>query len=214
MFTTINKLRASSAIQSRVDLVENSLKKINPNWHGNYLIPVPYIALTNNVDDANWVASTSSVIVQTELDDEIQSIASQQDLSNWLGKARRNKADAIGKYMNIVNSVLQRRGLSDNVLTEPVVATGRARLAKVEATKMPPVPLEGLKEVEMNITVESKAAAEGPVEEDSTTMMRDLLLDTPPEVLFHLLVEVGDTVFGKSNFECGSDSLTILNRPR
>lgn len=60
MFTTIAKLRASSAMQSRVTTVENWLKRQNPSWTPDTKFPIAFIANSNIVADVEWVNGVTS----------------------------------------------------------------------------------------------------------------------------------------------------------
>jgi hypothetical protein len=61
MFTSIELLRASEAMQERVDMVEKMLKRLNPEWRSEYFFPVLAIGLSNVNDDVHWVMERSSV---------------------------------------------------------------------------------------------------------------------------------------------------------
>lgn len=61
MFTSIQMLRNSSAMQDRVSSVERNLKKINPNWKDHWLFPIAAVGLSNSADDIEWVLNNSGV---------------------------------------------------------------------------------------------------------------------------------------------------------
>lgn len=55
MFTSINRLRNSTAIQDRVTRVENFLKKNSAVYTPDMLFPAAVIIKSNNLDDYDWV---------------------------------------------------------------------------------------------------------------------------------------------------------------
>lgn len=61
MFTSIQMLRNSSAMQDRVSSVERNLKKINPKWKDHWLFPIAAVGLSNSADDIEWVLNNSGV---------------------------------------------------------------------------------------------------------------------------------------------------------
>lgn len=61
MFTTIQLLRQSSAQQSRVEVLERALLKLNPNWNALWVIPVIFVAKSNNGEDFWWVRDNKRV---------------------------------------------------------------------------------------------------------------------------------------------------------
>lgn len=63
MFTTVKALRASSAQQNRVTLVDSFMKRNYPGFNETTLIPLFMIYISNTEADMEWVASTNSVIV-------------------------------------------------------------------------------------------------------------------------------------------------------
>lgn len=72
MFTTIEKLRASHAMQSRVTTVENWLKRQNSAWTPDAKFPIAFIAHSNAVDDVEWVNQvTSTHVTWSELANEV-----------------------------------------------------------------------------------------------------------------------------------------------
>lgn len=65
MFTSIAKLRASHADQSRVTAVENALKKrCGSTWLASAPFPIAFILISNSQADFNWVVGTSSVFLK------------------------------------------------------------------------------------------------------------------------------------------------------
>jgi hypothetical protein len=60
MFTTIKALRASHAMTSRVNTVDNWLKRQNPEWKPEDKFPIFAIANSNVVDDVEWVFNVTS----------------------------------------------------------------------------------------------------------------------------------------------------------
>lgn len=141
MFTTISKLLASNAEKTRVNQLDRALKKINPNWQGDYLIPIPAVGLDNVLDDVRWVQAATDTHVTTEMDDEIQSLLAQNSLDNYVELMSRGKQAAINKVMAVYNQVASRRNISSELLTNPIVAFGKAKYRKVEAVS-PAAPVE------------------------------------------------------------------------
>lgn len=60
MFTSIEKLRASHAMQDRVSSVERWLKRQNPNYLNAEKFPIFVIGNSNAVADVDWVISVNS----------------------------------------------------------------------------------------------------------------------------------------------------------
>lgn len=58
--TSIQNLRASTAMQSRVTTVENFLKRLNRNWNAAWFFPIAFINVSNGDDDMHWVRSHTS----------------------------------------------------------------------------------------------------------------------------------------------------------
>ncbi len=63
MFTSISRLRSSSAMQSRVTQVETYLKRNVPGYNVEMLFPVFLVAAANSMPDYDWVASQGRVDV-------------------------------------------------------------------------------------------------------------------------------------------------------
>ncbi len=59
MFTSIAKLRASSAIPARVSSVETMLRRVYKAYTPEMIFPVFLIAASNSLDDVEWVRSSS-----------------------------------------------------------------------------------------------------------------------------------------------------------
>lgn len=62
-FTSIERLRNSTAVQSRVDSVERNLKTFNKDWRPDWMFPITAVGLSNVVDDVHWVYETNSVCI-------------------------------------------------------------------------------------------------------------------------------------------------------
>ena len=196
MFTTIAKLRDSNAEPSRVSQLERALLRVNPNWKGNFLIPIPAVGLDNTVDDVQWVLSNDEVHVTTELDDEIQSLLAQNSLSNYTAAMSRSKKATVEKVMAVYNQVTGRRALSTDMLKNPLITKGSARLLKVEAApgfeltvpvqeQAPPVVAEVATPIVTEVTRE-----ELPVEVDHGFFIEALTM-MPKADLQKILTEVG-----------------------
>lgn len=72
MFTTIAKLRASSAMQDRVTTVESWLKRQNVGYTPEVKFPIAFIAHSNAVADVSWVNdSTNTHAMWPELANEV-----------------------------------------------------------------------------------------------------------------------------------------------
>lgn len=66
MFTSISKLRSSSAMQSRVDQLERFLKKQSPKYSPDMIFPIAVIAISNNAaDDYRWVMDARGTHVKS-----------------------------------------------------------------------------------------------------------------------------------------------------
>jgi hypothetical protein len=58
--TSIENLRNSPAIQSRVENVMKFLQGLNPNWHPSWFFPIGIIRVSNDGDDCTWVRNHTS----------------------------------------------------------------------------------------------------------------------------------------------------------
>jgi len=199
MFTTISKLLASNAEKSRVNQLDRALKKINPNWQGDYLIPIPAVGLDNVLDDVRWVQAATDTHVTTELDDEIQSLLAQNSLDNYVELMSRGKQAAINKVMAVYNQVASRRNISSELLTNPIVAFGKAKYRKVEAANLAAPVEETPAAVQpiatLNELVDNAPAGnlELPVEaEIDHSFFIEALTMMPKEDLKKILSEVGN----------------------
>ncbi len=119
MFTTIEKLRASSAMQSRVDVLEAHLKATYPAYTPQMHFPLFEIGLSNGDDDMEWVLftpgthSTDSVPegIRTALGDT-SVLLRKGFISAAFGTARRAASDVYTeqaqKYMELLDVDMSR----------------------------------------------------------------------------------------------------------
>lgn len=119
MFTSIQKLRASSAMQSRVTTVENWLKRQNPNWTPESRFPIAFIAHSNAVDDVDWVNGSTNTHV------------SWPELSNEVLKEFGHKTQV--EHRNAIEELLRSREGKTKVLNEQIVPKYNAAFARIGA---------------------------------------------------------------------------------
>lgn len=109
MFTTIAKLRASSAMQSRVTTVENWLKKQNAGYTEDVKFPIAFIAHSNAVADVEWVNGVSSThAMWPELANEVlkefghsTQTAHRQEIEDMLNRSKSaSLQEIVTKYNN------------------------------------------------------------------------------------------------------------------
>lgn len=172
MFTSIAKLRASSAQQNRVSSVANNLKKLNPSWQDGWFFPIVAIGLSNSADDISWVKGTPSVLL-TSGPKAVRSVRSDKTATATevngaarkhypeIGYGSRNKAELVTTALTAINEELRvllanpdfdwTHGLTDEVATQPAQAT-----TATTAEQAPAVSVE----------TESKPAEVGPSDEE------------------------------------------------
>lgn len=107
MFTTIAKLRASSAMQSRVTTVESWLKKQQPGYTPESKFPIAFIGYPNAVADVEWVnASSNTHAMWPELANEVlkefghsTQTAHRDEIETMLNSGKANALEEIkAKY--------------------------------------------------------------------------------------------------------------------
>lgn len=102
LFTTIQNLRASSAMQQRVSTVENWLKRQKKDWKADDKFPVFAIANSNAVDDVEWVFGTKNVLVTwPEMETAILTEFGHSNITQHIDfiekQLRTNKAKALAE---------------------------------------------------------------------------------------------------------------------
>ena len=118
MFTTIAKLRASSAMQSRVTTVENWLKRQVPGYTPEALFPIAFIAHSNSVDDVEWVNGVAGThVTNAELASEV--------LKEFGHKTQ-------GEHRNAMSELLRSRDGKTKVLAEQIVPKYNAAFARTK----------------------------------------------------------------------------------
>lgn len=89
MFTTIKKLRDSSAAQGRVTVVHSKLKaQFDPNWSEDRAFPTAFVAVSNGMPDYEWVQTNDSVKVTAHIP------GVTKELTALYGHRMKNKTEA------------------------------------------------------------------------------------------------------------------------
>ncbi len=118
-FTTIALLRASTAMESRVNTVENYLKRTYPGYTPEMPFPIFEIAISNAIEDVHWVVDNSSTHYKS-LPSALTNLFKGIDESerSMFGSGAKNKAvaDVTAKMIGlIVASPVPMEGFTQNV---------------------------------------------------------------------------------------------------
>jgi hypothetical protein len=119
MFTTITKLRNSNAEQSRVNTLEDALKKVNSAWQPDNLIPIPAVALDNVVEDVQWVLNEArvQVVIDPALSSKLMDALNKAYPSGYISAMKRSKRRTMDAVLSVYTETLGRDFLVDPVKT-------------------------------------------------------------------------------------------------
>lgn len=122
--TSIQNLRNSSAMQSRVENVMKFLTKRNPQWQAEWFFPIAIINVSNGQDDCSWVRDHSSTHHKGDgmLYSEGASTEAAKVLANLKGFSARSEDD-FAKLNELLTSAF---GASVNWINGIGVGTGAA----------------------------------------------------------------------------------------
>jgi hypothetical protein len=170
MFTSINMLRNSSAMQDRVTSVEKHLKRLNPDWDPSWWFPVLAIGLSNVTADVEWVHDVDSTHLKNRrvyigatyrqspsvlaVVEEVSMVIPYQGKTAFIEEQLRKYNERIGHLFNIPNYVWHQNPLTDKATAE---ATAEQAEAKAVIDALPVV--EELSKFEKAIALEEQARA-------------------------------------------------------
>lgn len=155
MFTTIQNLRASNAMQDRVTKVENWMKRNNPEYTPDGKFPIFLIASSNPVEDVDWVYYNKSthaawpevekaVLMQFAVNGNAP--AAQHHFEEVVRQLRRNKAQTIEemqkKYKEAYDSVFGTNAVLESASPELNASTANEVITAADTTQVADVAAE------------------------------------------------------------------------
>lgn len=169
MFTTIKLLRASNAMQGRVDQLEGALKKIYPDWKPTFLVPFPAVALENDLEDLGWVENSPEVHAQlpAKFQEAFGVLLNNDGTLKGTAAIKRSRAKGIQELLNKYNTIASSLDLTGDFLRIPVKLSSKGKLeqtvkmgvtAKTEAAE-PEIKLEAVTVTEAAPKKAAKKAA-------------------------------------------------------